>query len=103
MKVLFIDPMGAALDTAMRAQQDGHKVKLFIRQTEKTKYIGRGLVDVVDDFHPWMNWPDLIVHSDNTRYLREFDTHEALAFTPGVYRVRRQREATPEGWQRAQD
>ena len=36
-------------------------------------------------------------------HLREFDTHEALAFTPGVYRVRRQREATPEGWQRAQD
>ena len=78
MRVLFIDPMGAALDIAMRAKQDGHQVKLFIRQTEKTKHIGRGLVDVVDDFHPWMNWPDLIIHSDNTRYLREFDTLRAL-------------------------
>ena len=31
------------------------------------------------------------------------EEYEALAFTPGIYRVRRQREATPEGWQRAQD
>lgn len=36
-------------------------------------------------------------------HLRSFDTHESLAFKPGIYRVRRQREATPEGWQRAQD
>lgn len=78
MRVLFIDPQGAALDTAMRAQADGHKVKLFIRQTEKTKYIGRGLVDVIDDYKPFMNWPDLIIHSDNTRYLREFDTLRAF-------------------------
>lgn len=37
------------------------------------------------------------------QHLRSFDTHETLAFKPGIYRVRRQREATPEGWQRAQD
>jgi hypothetical protein len=37
------------------------------------------------------------------KHLRDHDTHEALAFKPGVYRVRRQREATPEGWRRAQD
>ena len=37
------------------------------------------------------------------KHLRDFDTHEALAFEPGIYRVRRQRESTPEGWQRAQD
>ncbi len=37
------------------------------------------------------------------KHLRDYDTHEALGFKPGVYRVRRQREATPEGWRRAQD
>lgn len=37
------------------------------------------------------------------KHLRDYDMHESLAFTPGIYRVRRQREATPEGWQRAQD
>ena len=37
------------------------------------------------------------------KHLRDFDTHEDLAFKPEIYRVRRQREATLEGWQRAQD
>ena len=37
------------------------------------------------------------------KHLRDHDTHETLAFEPGIYRIRRQREATPEGWQKAQD
>lgn len=36
-------------------------------------------------------------------HLRPFDTHESIMFEPGVYRVRRQREYTPEGWRRAAD
>lgn len=55
MRLLIIDQAGAALDFAMRAQRDGHKVKLFIRQTEKTKAIGRGLVEIIEDFHPWLH------------------------------------------------
>jgi len=34
---------------------------------------------------------------------REFDTHESIMFKPGTYRVRRQREYSPEGWRRAAD
>ena len=34
---------------------------------------------------------------------RSFDTHEPIRFEPGVYRVRRQREYTPEGYRRAAD
>ncbi len=42
--------------------------------------------------------PAPIVHK------RAFDTHEALApKTPGVYRINRQREYTPEGFRRAAD
>ena len=78
MRVLIIDPQGAGLDIAIRAQADGHKVKHFIRQTEKTKHIARGFVDVVEDYRPWLNWPDLIFNTDNTRYLRELDTVRAL-------------------------
>lgn len=37
------------------------------------------------------------------RHLRGFDTHEPILHEPGVYRVRRQREHTPEGWRRAAD
>lgn len=36
-------------------------------------------------------------------HLRSFDTHETLGVSPGVYRVRRQREYTPEGFRRAAD
>jgi hypothetical protein len=40
---------------------------------------------------------------DELRHLREFDTHEALSFEPGTYRVTTAREYVPEGWRRAQD
>lgn len=73
MKLLIIDPLGNALDLAMRAQNDGHKVKHFIRQTPKTEYIGRGLVELVPDYKPWLRWADLIFNSDCTKYLRDLD------------------------------
>ena len=36
-------------------------------------------------------------------HLRTTDTHEALEIKPGIYEVRRQREYSPQGWQRAAD
>lgn len=36
-------------------------------------------------------------------HLRSFDTHEPILLAPGVYKVRRQREYTPEGFRRAAD
>lgn len=40
---------------------------------------------------------------DQLEHLREFDTHEPLAFEPGVYKVRYLREYTPEGFRKQQD
>jgi hypothetical protein len=38
------------------------------------------------------------------KHLRDFDTHETIALSPGGnYEVRRQREYIPEGFRRAQD
>ena len=37
------------------------------------------------------------------KHLRGFDTHESLSVTPGIYRINRQREYTPEGFRRAAD
>ena len=73
MRVLIIDPGGHALDVSWRAQARGHTVKHFIRQTPKTEHIGRGLVDVVEDFRAWWNWADLVLNADNSRYLRDID------------------------------
>jgi hypothetical protein len=36
-------------------------------------------------------------------HLRSFDTHEPIMFGKGTYRVRRQREYTPEGFRKVQD
>lgn len=46
----------------------------------------------------------LVVESDaELVHLRSYDTHEPIAFKPGTYRVRRQREYTAEGFQRVED
>jgi len=37
------------------------------------------------------------------KHLRPHDTHESIMFQPGTYRVRRQREYTPEGFRRVED
>lgn len=71
MRLLIIDPPGHGVDIAFRAQKAGHEVKLAVRQDEKTKHIGRGLVEVIDDFRPWIRWPDLIINTDNTLYLHD--------------------------------
>ena len=78
MRLLIVDTSGSALDLAVRAQDAGHKVKHFIRQTPKTDKIGRGLVDVIDDYDPWLNWADLIFLSDNTRYIRDMNVRRML-------------------------
>ena len=80
MRLLIIDPGGAGLDLAVRAQRDGWTVKHFIRQTEKTKYIGHGLVELVDDFKPHMAWADLIFNCDNNRYLTQLEPYKLLGF-----------------------
>lgn len=73
-RLLIIDASGNALDFAMRTMRDGHEVKQFIRQTPKSEHIGRGLVDIVDDYRRWFVWADLVFLSDNTHYLRDIDS-----------------------------
>lgn len=36
-------------------------------------------------------------------HLRNFDTHESIGLTEGVYAVINGRESSPEGWRRVQD
>ena len=37
------------------------------------------------------------------KHLRGFDTHKTLLFPPGIYRINRQGEQTPRGWERVAD
>lgn len=75
MKILALDYYGTdgMLDFCMRCIRDGHKVKWHFKPDFRTKTIGDGLVEKVDDWRDWMRWADLIVLADNTKYLREID------------------------------
>lgn len=75
MRLLIVDVPGCGLDLAMRAQAAGHDVKLAVRQTEKQKHIGRGFVEVVDDYRPWLRWSELVVCTDNSLYIHDLDRH----------------------------
>jgi hypothetical protein len=45
----------------------------------------------------------LVKETSTIEHLRSFDTHETLEVQPGAYKIRRQREYTPEGFRRAAD
>lgn len=45
-----------------------------------------------------VNNPDAYIE-----HLRDFDRHEPIKFKEGIYKIRRQREHTPEGWRVALD
>lgn len=75
MRVLLIDHNGYALDYSMRCKEAGHAVKHFILDGPRTLNIGVGLVDIIRDFHPWLNWADIIIASDNVKYIRELDAY----------------------------
>lgn len=71
MKVLMLDSQGLMLDMALRAMEDGHQIRWRIPQGAKTENIGRGLVNIIDDWQGSMKWADLVILADNTRYLKE--------------------------------
>lgn len=73
-RALIIDPDGeGGLDLAIRAGRFGHQAKYYLRKSPKTEHIGRGLVDVVDDFRSWWRWADLVLSTGNSVYLRDMD------------------------------
>jgi phosphoribosylamine---glycine ligase len=78
MRFLLIDPHGDALDVALRAKMAGNEVRHFIRDTPRTCHIGKGMVDVVREFAPSLDWADLTVMCDNVLYLKQLDSFRAF-------------------------
>jgi phosphoribosylamine--glycine ligase len=73
-KLLVLDSkMAHGLDFVMRAMRDGHKVRWFIPEYDKTRQVGHGLAEIVRDFGPSLKWCDLCFITDNTTYLRNVD------------------------------
>lgn len=54
---------------------DGHEVRTFIGgDDEKTKYIGNGLVNRVNDWRDSIRWCDFVFLTENHKYLKELDS-----------------------------
>ena len=85
MKVLVIDPYGYALDFSLRAQANDHKIKHFTKKTPKTDHIGKGLVELINEWQPWFRWADLIFCADNTKYFRDLKYAKGTHDVPIIY------------------
>jgi phosphoribosylamine---glycine ligase len=74
MKLLVLDSkMAHGLDFVQRAMRDGHDVRWFIPEHDKTRHVGVGLAEIVRDFTPSLKWCDLCFVTDNTTYIRNVD------------------------------
>jgi len=58
-----------ALNLAIRAKSYDHGVRLFMRTTERNKFVGKGLVNRVADLDSNIGWCDFIFNCDNSKYL----------------------------------
>jgi hypothetical protein len=56
---------------------------------------------------PMVSYLEVIEATDATEalleHLRGHDTHETIRIPSGIFELRRQREASPEGWRRVED
>lgn len=73
MRILSIDTNKAEVDFYLRCKEDGHTVKSFIKQEECSKNIGRGILDIVEDWRKYVDWADMIFMADNSKYLEQID------------------------------
>ncbi len=73
MRVLLICDAGdGLLDLGIRAQAAGHKVRMFLRKFDpRTRPIGVGLIELVDNWRAEMDWADLVVLESNGAYMSE--------------------------------
>jgi phosphoribosylamine--glycine ligase len=82
MRILLIDVGGNFLDFALRAKAAGHTVRWFIAPGKNGERlpIGDGLIEKVKEWEKWMGASDLILLSDNTRYLHALEPYRKLGY-----------------------
>jgi phosphoribosylamine--glycine ligase len=82
MRILLIDASSSFLDYALRCIAAGHEVRLFqgpLKDGSKSP-VAKGLVELVDDWRPSMKWADIVLTSDNVKYIRELDAWRDRGF-----------------------
>lgn len=56
-----------------------------------------------DPSDPLISYIQVSKEAADLVHYRSYDTHETVRFEPGIYKVNRQREHTPEGWRKVSD
>jgi phosphoribosylamine--glycine ligase len=71
MNVLLIDVYSCFLDFAIRCQDYVHTVRWFQSKTKENlaSTVGNGIVPCVPHWEPHMRWADIIIVSDNVKYI----------------------------------
>lgn len=82
MNVLILDTGKVGLDVALRAQDAGHSVRLWVPNMKggEPRRMGDGLVNKPRDWHPSMSWADLIIPTDNAFYVNELESYFERGF-----------------------
>lgn len=82
MKILCIDATASFLDFALRCEAAGHEVRVFMGPSKDGSRfpVGDGLLTKVRDWQSSMKWADLILTSDNVKYLKEMEGYRALGY-----------------------
>src|SRR5271168_892143 len=77
MNVLILDNMHQGLDFALRCAAAGHHARLCLPKDKngRRSEIGDGLVEKIEgeDWESSVKWADLIVPTDNTKWLHRLD------------------------------
>lgn len=82
MRILLIDAISSFLDFGLRCEAAGHEVRLYQGPLKdgSPSPVAKGLLTLVDDWRPSMKWADLILTSDNVKYIQELDGWRARGF-----------------------
>lgn len=82
MRLLLIDVGGNFLDLALRASKAGHTVRWFVAPGKNNERlpVGDGLIEKVKEWEKWMGASDLILLSDNTRYIHALEPYRKLGY-----------------------
>jgi phosphoribosylamine--glycine ligase len=85
MNILILDNMVNGVNIALRWNKAGHHCRLVLPPDKKTHMrisIGDGLVEKIErqEWQKSMNWADLVITTDNNKWLRELDIYRKKGF-----------------------
>lgn len=85
MNVLLLDQTSSFVDFALRCRLAGHNVKTCMgvnKETKQRSVIGDGLIEKIEreEWQKHVGWADLILTSDNVRWLKELDVYRKRGF-----------------------